>query len=253
MGLFSRRNHFEKEVYKVQTETVDKDLRIRLWNVISRYYWNLADSDYFVINNIMREHYNPIYFLAKQIQEYYFNLPIDEMGNSWQSYYEKVRENFFECKWYKVYDFLEFLISTGFINICQKQRRENGVVSFESEINNALELEGAAYRLIGNTIVQISCSHEVEAVNQAMVHNPFENVRIHLETAAKLLSDRQNPDYRNSIKESISAVEAACKELTGDEKGTLGLLLRQMKEHGIYMHEAFQSSINKNVWLYKRC
>lgn len=30
-----------------------------------------------------------------------------------------------------------------------------------------------------------------------------------------MLSDRDNPDPRNGIKESISAVESACKKLTG--------------------------------------
>jgi hypothetical protein len=36
------------------------------------------------------------------------------------------------------------------------------------------------------------------------------------------LADRENPDYRNSIKESISAVESAAQEITGDTGATLG-------------------------------
>jgi hypothetical protein len=44
----------------------------------------------------------------------------------------------------------------------------------------------------------------------------------HIDTALKLLSDKQNPDYRNSMKESISAVEAVCKIIAKNENTTLG-------------------------------
>jgi hypothetical protein len=47
-------------------------------------------------------------------------------------------------------------------------------------------------------------------------------VSTHIETALKLLSDRNRPDYRNSMKESISAVEALCKIIAQNDKATLG-------------------------------
>jgi hypothetical protein len=43
----------------------------------------------------------------------------------------------------------------------------------------------------------------------------------HLNTAIGFLSDRKNPDYRNSIKESISAVESLMKILAGVKSATL--------------------------------
>jgi hypothetical protein len=48
----------------------------------------------------------------------------------------------------------------------------------------------------------------------------------HIDTALKLLSDKQNPDYRNSMKESISAVEAVCKIIAKNEKTKLHQRLR---------------------------
>jgi hypothetical protein len=36
-----------------------------------------------------------------------------------------------------------------------------------------------------------------------------------------MLSDRENPDYRNSIKESISAVEAIVNLINGTDSDTL--------------------------------
>jgi len=57
-------------------------------------------------------------------------------------------------------------------------------------------------------------------------------VRLHLTASLKYLSDKQNPVYRNSVKESISAVEALCKFYTGDEKATLGKALTKLEKAG---------------------
>lgn len=53
-------------------------------------------------------------------------------------------------------------------------------------------------------------------------------VREHLKAALALLSDKAAPDYRNSIKESVSAVEAACREMAGVPKATLGDALKKI-------------------------
>ena len=65
-------------------------------------------------------------------------------------------------------------------------------------------------------------------------------VRSHLNRAIELLSDRTSPDYRNAIKQSISAIEALCRIVAGDEKGTCTLLNRI---DGI--HAAFKQAQSK--------
>jgi hypothetical protein len=45
-----------------------------------------------------------------------------------------------------------------------------------------------------------------------------------------LLSDRQKPDYRNSIKESISAVESAAKIISGDPKIDMSKVLSMLEK-----------------------
>jgi len=65
-----------------------------------------------------------------------------------------------------------------------------------------------------------------------------------LERALDLLSDKKSPDYRNSIKESISAVESIC-ELVTDKKTTLGQCLGEIETkigpiHGA-LRRAFES------------
>jgi hypothetical protein len=59
-----------------------------------------------------------------------------------------------------------------------------------------------------------------------------------------LLSNRQKPDYRNSIKESISAVEALCRIVGGTPKATLGDALKQI-ETKVKMHPALREAFGK--------
>lgn len=59
-----------------------------------------------------------------------------------------------------------------------------------------------------------------------------------------LLSDRSNPDYRNSIKESISAVESACQVITGSKSASLGDALKKLDKN-IEIHSALKQAFLK--------
>ena len=58
------------------------------------------------------------------------------------------------------------------------------------------------------------------------------------------LSDRKTPDYRNSIKESISAVEAMARIVAGTPKATLGDALKVM-ERKQQLHPALKEAFSK--------
>ncbi len=60
----------------------------------------------------------------------------------------------------------------------------------------------------------------------------------------KKLADRQNPDYRNSIKESISAVESLCCIIADGKKATLGDALKIIKDK-IPLHTALEKAFQK--------
>jgi hypothetical protein len=55
------------------------------------------------------------------------------------------------------------------------------------------------------------------------------------------MSNKENPDYRNSIKESISAVESIAKSITGKPKATLGEALKVL-EVSNKLHPALKNS-----------
>jgi len=53
-----------------------------------------------------------------------------------------------------------------------------------------------------------------------------------------------SPNYRNSIKESISAVEAMRQIITGT-KSTLGQAVKKLKDNGVQIHPAFEGALDK--------
>jgi hypothetical protein len=83
--------------------------------------------------------------------------------------------------------------------------------------------------LIEEQIVPLISQVEIEEVEKAL-NVPYKNVHDHLNKALSLLSDRKEPDYPNSIKESICALESLVQILLG-EKGTLGDLIKKLDVH----------------------
>jgi uncharacterized protein with PIN domain len=141
--------------------------------------------------------------------------------------------------WYNVYDFIEFVLSEFPFS---SQERNN----FRTICNFWLEREMSAWRVIGNTVSRLTSDEEIEAVEATCaLEDPFASAATHMKTALTLLSDRKSPDYRNSIKEAISAVESACRVVTGNSKATLGDALRQFEKKGIRIHPALKLGFDK--------
>lgn len=67
-------------------------------------------------------------------------------------------------------------------------------------------------------------------------------VQTHLRSALEHIADRQSPDYRNSIKESISAVEAMVNRAAGTSGKTLGVALAKLS---IQTHPALDGAFSK--------
>lgn len=61
-----------------------------------------------------------------------------------------------------------------------------------------------------------------------------------------MFAERKKPDYENSIKESISAVEAMCCIITGldGKNATLGTTLKKLREKGVHIHSAMEKAFS---------
>ena len=101
------------------------------------------------------------------------------------------------------------------------------------------------YRFVDKIIVPISDQNEITEIEEVLECR-YAVVRNHISKANILLADRENPDYENSIKESISAVEAICEILTGikGKEATLGNMLKKLEKNGIIIHSGLKSAFN---------
>jgi len=107
-----------------------------------------------------------------------------------------------------------------------------------------LERELAGYRIIEDVVTEITDEQEIETLTEALEDTRFQGVSNHLKRALELLSNRENPDYRNSIKESISAVESMAKIITQKPKADLEEVLKVLERSG-KIHGALKAGFSK--------
>jgi len=117
------------------------------------------------------------------------------------------------------------------------KRKNEFIKAFINACNVVLERELSAYRFVGEKIIKITSEIEIKEIEEALENtkniDKLKPVNEHLKRAIELLSDRKSPDYRNSIKESISALESLCKIIINDEDATLSKALNEMKSQKI--------------------
>ncbi len=209
MSTFSQRNGYVPLPPKMVPEAITSELRNTLWNLIN--------------DAISFEEYGK---LTESLWIRLYKLPADSrprMSNSngvfWGRSWELVRDKILKGEWYEVYDHVEFL------GKCKPK--------LIPIFNRILESEAAAYRIIGNQVCQITDANEIEAIENSLNDvDRFAPVADHINAALALMTDRVRPDYRNSIKESISAVESAAKIVTQNPNVELGKILRYLETAG---------------------
>lgn len=152
----------------------------------------------------------------------------------------KIKSNIFENEWYTIYEFVEFILELeNDVNIDQRECEKH----FSSEINRILKDESAAYILSRRKFLQITSEQEIQSIEEALQNTHlYSGVQQHLNQALQLMSDRKNPDYRNSIKESVSALEGFCQKILNKDKVTLGDAIGQIEKQ-FPIHPALKSSI----------
>jgi hypothetical protein len=226
---FSERIGIIKAKDSIQIDSIDSDLKNGLWNVFDSYYLE-EFRDRFVKKS------NKYEFIL-DIWHSFFKRTIDEIPSSIIQVKSEIKTWFFQCEWYETYDFIEFCTKNDLFDI-------ESIISF---YNNILEREVSGYRFINGLISPITNKSEIDEIDQAIDDAKNKNlvgVKTHLENSLRMLSDRKTPDYRNSIKESISAVESISKILSSTSKNSLGSALDKIKGK-INLHPALEKGFKQ--------
>lgn len=114
--------------------------------------------------------------------------------------------------------------------------------TWKNAFNMLFRQEYVGYRFVSDQIVPVTDELEIREIEQAC-KTPFDGARTQLQKALGFLSDRENPDYKNCVKESISAVESVCKVISGNEKATLKDALNGLISNGMNIHGSLKSAI----------
>lgn len=230
MPTFSQRHGYSPVDSAFQRESIDSALRTKLWNILKVAIWDRYDSENRRYNDTTKR----IDQMIRRLWFNYLNRDLDRLPDFYGRYgkegaYDVLKGYFSSCKWFEVYDFLETITND-----------QGKLVSDDTRkwINNTLEEHNAAYRFVGTEIAEITDTNEIKAIEAALA-SADSPVRAHLDAALRMLSDKEAPDYRNSVKESISAVEAVCRLLTGNSSATLGDALKRVQNLHPAMSRAF--------------
>jgi hypothetical protein len=230
MNSFSQRKGLKSVKSILQVDSMDEDLRNGLWNALEVFYWGKASRLAYRVSDL-----RGLDLLLHFIWRDFFKKPVDEIPELWLRARTILRNWFFDSPWNEVYDFIEFLANNSF--------DEFEPTKFMGFCNTTLEREMSAYRFVDGVIVQLTSDQEIAEIERAINSpTPLKPVSIHLRTALELLADKSNPDYRNSIKESVSAVESMCNLITGS-KDSLGDALKKV-EGKMAIHPALKKGFS---------
>ena len=232
---FSQRMGYKPTDDILSTNEVTPELRNRLWNAVREL---LQDS---YLEKL----------LCERTADEFLKQPIDAVCIAdFGGLLKNLLLNYLE--WYEVYDLLEFLIQAfsadNSLHLLLIKSTGHDISYFVNKINRVLEEERSAYRIIGTEITPISSDVDKLAVEQVLgkteANALFEKAHNHIQKTLALFSNRESPDYENTIKESISAIEAVTRALTGKENATLKEAIDLLREK-LKLHPALVEAINR--------
>lgn len=228
MKTFSQRKGLKPLSETIQTESMSPELRNSLWNALDVALWSTE-------NYLYNQHSDPrIEPFSKALWFHHFKQPIDSRPDRSSKILATIRDYFFRCEWFEIYDFLEFVVA-------HYRQSKPRLADF---LNQFLERELSAYRFVSGHLTDITNEQELEMLEAALADSRFAGVSAHLQRALELYANRENPDYRNSIKESISAVEAIARIVAENPKATLSDALKVMEKRGA-LHPALKDGFIK--------
>jgi hypothetical protein len=214
-----------------QLEALDDETRTELWNIVLVTIQALRRGvDHGKVDSI-----------TSAVWAWEFKKPRDEEPGNNQTW-GLVKKQILNGNWFDALDMVEAFV--GHLDRFTTWQSNELVESSVDAFNSIFERYLVGYRFVNRTLVPLDNEIDSNAVAVAIkASDEFAGARAHLQRAAALLSDRKSPDYPNSIKESISGVEAVVRKVTTE--GTLGAGLKKLEAAGVSIHPALEGAWSK--------
>jgi len=239
MPRFSERIGAVSPRTSIQVESMSSELRNSLWNLFFELYED-HDHDYWIR-------------VAKHVARFFRRVPLDELPYRDYDAREWLKEYFFGLSWHAEYDLTEFLVhnhremtTTRYGDYRESSHRIDERRFLEA-VNRILEREISGYRFVQGVLTPISNTEETGAIDDAVAaahESGLLGAQQHIRAALELLGKKPTPDYRNAIKEAISAVESVAKQIVGADSATLDTALKDLSEK-TEVHGALRSGFSK--------
>lgn len=222
---FSERIGMSQKAQIIQTNSMDDALKNRLFNTVKE----ILDGYFTVTHGFVN--IDPV-FLARYCDS--FGEKITDHNKLFKFFIQHLDYKIYlnDDVWF-FYDFIEWLLDQQF----------HDYQLFAKKFNRILKEERSAYVLdVDNKLIKITDEIELEVINEATeITKYMEGVSEHLAKAKESFSNRENPNYKNCVRESIFAIESLSKIIVGDKDATLEKALKKIP----HINENLRSSLIK--------
>jgi len=237
-GGFSDRNGINPESKMMQTTEFDQRTRVSIRNTTDKIL-NAAFHNFQHVSSDQTQRF------IKHLLEDVYAHPVDWASSYWPEkflpiIYETIKNDDYDS----VLTVIEYIVQQiddprGYNSILFDRQHTTAAKMY----NNAFEKEYVGYRVVDRLIVPITDPVEIQEIESA---NSIKHKEVaqHFQKALAFLSDRSDPDYANSVKESISAVERMCSIILG-KSATLGDALKKLEASGVVIHSALKGAFDK--------
>lgn len=236
-GGFSDRNRIKAENTTIQIDTLDERTRVSLSNatniiVCEEILYNTCVHDT-GIQRFIKRLYSDVYGLTIEWNKQYYKQPaLDTLLST-------IEKDEYDA----VLTVIEYIAREADSIAPYGFYYEGDQYNAYTFYNRVFEKEYVGYRFVNGYITQITDSAEIFTIEDAS-STQYNAVREHIDKALSFLSDRDAPDYANSIKESISAVERMCSIIVG-KATSLGDALNNLQKKGVVIHPQLRSAFEK--------
>lgn len=223
--MFSEKYGYKPEKV-IQHENISNELRNRIWNL---FYQNEIKA-----GGLSSKRLSQAVAGAQTIEEKIsdkLGFLIDSSSKS-PSVMDRLKSYILSSSsWFEVYDFVEIHLSFLEKDDCTQRIQQYNEIFVE---------EKSGYRIVAGEIAPITNKSEIQSIEQA-TSTPYQSVNQHIQKALAFYANIKTPDYENSVKESISAVEAMCCIITG-KNATLNKAIEKLKNNGVHIHPALEKA-----------
>ena len=199
--------------------------------------WNLVDELIPSMNTFEKQHREVIDLIARDV----LGVPIQHVSYGYPIGW--LLEQVHKLTWHEMYDLLEYVVELVAATKMMLIRRPDAT----QQANAVLARENSGYRFVNGVLAPITSSAEISEIEQAAERataTGLDGARTHIAQALQLFGQRPEPDYRNTVKEAISAVESVVKLVNGTRGGGLREALDAVSAK-IEMHQALKTGLDK--------